>query len=186
MPVLSSSSQESLIQIARKALEEHVKHRKTFSCQPQDSALTEPGTCFVTLRKKGELRGCVGVLKVRRPLFEEVISMIRASASEDPRFAPVSSKELGEVEIEISVLSPLEQIQSLKEIEVGKHGILIDWKGRSGAFLPEVAVEMGWSAEEFVKACALEKAYLPEPVLSEALIYRFTTQKIKEKRKEAI
>ncbi len=108
--------------------------------------------------------------------------MTQAAAFEDPRFSPVSASELDQVEIEISILSPLEKIRSSDEIEVGRHGIFLEWGNRTGAFLPEVAAEMGWEAEEFVRRCAQEKAHLAEALWPEMTISRFTTEKIKEKR----
>lgn len=152
--------------------------------RPEDPDLSKPAGCFVTLRKKDELRGCVGVLKSDRPLYQEVIEMTQKAASEDFRFEPIRSVELDEMEIEISILSPLERVSSHREIEIGRHGIFLEWKQRTGAFLPEVATEMGWTAEEFVKSCAREKAHLPESVWPEVSLYRFTTEKIKEKEKK--
>ena len=159
-----------------------MKKGKLPGVQPEDPAFLEMRPCFITLkmRKDGKLRGCVGRLKTEKPLFEEVIQMTRAAASEDFRFPPLRAEELKAVEIEISALYPLERIHSSDEIEVGRHGVYLQWKDRNGAFLPEVAGEMGWTADEFVKACAREKAHLPEEAWPEVVLYRFTTEKIKE------
>ncbi len=167
------------MEMARRALEEVVKKGKPPVFNPSDAALLEPAPCFVTLYKKGELRGCVGILKAEKPLFEEVVRMTWAAASEDFRFQPIRPEELGEIEIEISVLSPLEKIASPHQIEVGRHGVYLRWKDKTGAFLPEVAVEQGWNAEEFFEACAREKAMIPKEAWPETALYRFTTQKIK-------
>ena len=186
MPALSLNSQEELMRISRETLESFVRQGEMPSFKPEDTALSEPVACFVTLKKRREgdnfpdLRGCVGVLKAQRPLFEEVMRMTQAAASQDFRFEQVRPQELQEIRIEISVLSPLERIHSQSEIEVGRHGVFLKWKDRSGAFLPEVAPQAGWTAEELVRACAQEKAFLPEEAWREAEIYRFTTQKIKE------
>lgn len=180
MPALSLNSQQHLLRIARNTLEQFVKTGKLFSEEPDDPTLWEQHACFVTLKKKEELRGCVGTLKGDQPLFEEVIRMTKAAASEDSRFPCLKPEELSEVKIEISVLSLLERIHSADEIEVSRHGIFLQWKHHSGAFLPEVAPQMGWTSEEFVKACGREKALLPEEAWPEVHLYRFTAEKIKE------
>lgn len=169
--------------MARETLEQFVRTGKAPSLKPDDPALRESRPCFVTLRRKGKLRGCVGRLIPHGLLFEEVIQMTCAAAAEDFRFQPVQPEELNEIKIEISVISPLEPIRTSSEVEVGRHGIYLQWKDRTGLFLPEVAQEMGWTAEEFVKACSREKAHLPEEALPEAVLYRFTTEKIKEEVK---
>lgn len=166
--------------MARQTLTKFVKTGNEPSLQTEDPQLREPRPCFVTLREEGKLRGCVGSLRAQRPLYEEVARMTRAAASEDFRFSSVQPEELGRIKIEISVLSPLERIGSPAEIEVGRHGIYLRWRDRSGAFLPEVAREMNWTAEEFVRSCALDKAQIPEDALPEAEFYRFTTEKILE------
>jgi len=180
MPVLSSTTKQALIQIARQTLEHFVKTGEVRSAKPEDPALCQPGACFVTLRIKGELRGCVGMLIPERSLYEEVVRMTKAACSEDFRFGPLRPEELRDVSIEISVVSPLEKVRSWSEIQAGRHGIYLRWKERSGAFLPEVAEQMKWSAEEFVKNCCQEKAHIPESVWPEIEFYRFTTEKIKE------
>lgn len=180
MPALSSTSKQALIQIARQALEHFVKTGEVRSSKPEDPALCQPGACFVTLRKKGELRGCVGMLARERSLYEEVVRMTKAACSEDFRFSPLRPEELGGVSIEISVVSSLKKVHSWNEIQVGRHGIYLRWRERSGAFLPEVAEQMKWSAEEFVKNCCREKARIPESAWPEIELYRFTTEKIKE------
>jgi AMMECR1 domain-containing protein len=88
--------------------------------------------------------------------------------------------ELGEVRIEVSVLSPLLPVSSWRDIEVGRHGIVVVGGGRNGVFLPEVATEMGWTAEEFVKACLTQKALIPESAWPETQLFRFTTEKMTE------
>lgn len=166
--------------MARTALEACTRQQPMPFIQTTDPDLLKPSGCFVTLRKRGRLRGCVGTLKSERPLFEEVARMTKTAAVQDFRFCPVESEELPHIEIEISILSPLERIHSWEEIEAGRHGIYLMWRNKSGAFLPEVATEMNWTAEELVKKCAYEKAGIPESAWSETELYRFTTEKISE------
>lgn len=180
MQALSLSSRDELIRIARQTVEHYVKTGESLNLQSSDPELQASLPCFVTLRKRGSLRGCVGEFETQFPLIQEVVRMTRAAASEDGRFPPVEAGELTEIAIEISILNPLERISSWREVEVGRHGILVEWKHRRGVFLPEVARDQGWTAEEFVKVCALEKAGLPEAVWPEITLYRFTTEKIKE------
>jgi AmmeMemoRadiSam system protein B/AmmeMemoRadiSam system protein A len=113
---------------------------------------------FVTINKRGRLRGCIGTFRQDKPLWQNVMEMAQSAAFNDPRFAPLSFDELNEIDIEISVLTPLKKIKSIDEIQLGKHGIYIKKGLRSGTFLPQVATETGWSLEEFLGHCAQDKA----------------------------
>ena len=113
---------------------------------------------FVSLHKQGRLRGCIGHFGEDVPLHEIVAEMARAAAFEDPRFMPVTRDELDDIDIEISVLTPMRRIESLDEFQLHKHGIYIKKGYRSGTFLPQVADEVNWTKEEFVGHCAQDKA----------------------------
>ena len=113
---------------------------------------------FVSLHKHGRLRGCIGHFGEDVPLHEIVAEMARAAAFEDPRFMPVTADELSDIDIEISVLTPMRRIQSLDEFELHRHGIYIRRGYRSGTYLPQVADEVNWTKEEFVSHCAQDKA----------------------------
>ena len=113
---------------------------------------------FVSLHKQGRLRGCIGHFGEDVPLHEIVAEMARAAAFEDPRFMPVTMDELEDIDIEISVLTPMRRIQSLDEFELHRHGIYIRRGYHSGTFLPQVADEVNWTKEEFVSHCAQDKA----------------------------
>jgi len=115
---------------------------------------------FVSLHKHGHLRGCIGHFGEDYPLHEIVAEMARAAAFEDPRFMPVTHDELNDLDIEISVLTPMRRIQSLDEFELHRHGIYIKKDYRSGTFLPQVADEVNWTKEEFVGHCSQDKAGL--------------------------
>ena len=115
---------------------------------------------FVSLHKHGRLRGCIGHFGEDYPLHEIVAEMARAAAFEDPRFMPVTKDELDDIDIEISVLTPMRRIQSLDEFELHRHGIYIKKGRRSGTFLPQVADEVNWTKEEFVGHCSQDKAGL--------------------------
>ena len=124
------------------------------------SSLKEKCGAFVSLHKHGRLRGCIGHFGEDVPLHEIVAEMARAAAFEDPRFMPVTRDELDDLDIEISVLTPMRRIQSLDELQLHKHGIYIKKGYRSGTFLPQVADEVNWTKEEFVGHCSQDKAGL--------------------------
>ena len=125
---------------------------------PDTHHLSEKCGAFVSLHKHGRLRGCIGHFGEDVPLHETVARMARAAAFEDPRFMPVTRDELADIDIEISVLTPMRRIQSLDEFELHRHGIYIRKGYRSGTFLPQVADEVNWTKEEFVSHCAQDKA----------------------------
>ena len=115
---------------------------------------------FVSLHKQGRLRGCIGHFGEDVPLYEIVAEMARAAAFQDPRFSPVTRDELNDLDIEISVLTPMRRIESLDEFELHRHGIYIRKGYRSGTYLPQVADEVNWTKEEFVSHCSQDKAGL--------------------------
>ena len=115
---------------------------------------------FVSLMKNGNLRGCIGHFGEDTPLHEMVHEMALAAAFEDPRFPSLRREELPDIEVEISVLTPMRRIHSLDELQLGRHGIYIRKGMRSGTFLPQVADQMGWTKEEFVGYCSQEKAHI--------------------------
>jgi AmmeMemoRadiSam system protein A len=129
---------------------------------------------FVSLHKNGRLRGCIGQFTARKPLYLIIQDMTLASATQDSRFQKVTTAELSEVMIEISVLSPMHKIASVDEIEMGKHGIYITKGNYSGTFLPQVAIETGWTKEEFLGHCAEDKAGLGWNGWKDADIYVYT------------
>jgi MEMO1 family protein len=159
---LTKEERTELRAIAKKAIETGLTSgasisRSTETVSPR---LKEPRGAFVTLYKKGELRGCIGQIVPRMPLGEAVAAMAQEAAFRDPRFTPVRSDELDDLKIEISVLTPLKKIDSADEIEVGKHGIVIVRNGSMGLLLPQVATEYNWDRSEFLDHCCL-KAGLP-------------------------
>ena len=159
---LRENEKKQLLQIARKSIENLLAGKDD---EPYDStkatlALQRHCGAFVTLHVDGKLRGCIGNLVGFHPLYKVVSNMARAAAFDDPRFRPVTAKEMGRIDIEISVLSPLRQIHSIDDLQLGRHGIYIRKGEHSGTFLPQVAEETGWSKEEFLGHCARDKAGL--------------------------
>ena len=115
---------------------------------------------FVTLKKEGRLRGCIGHIVGDKPLAETLVKMARAAAMEDPRFPPLARVELDQIEVEISILSPLEKVTDPTLIEPGRHGLLVRRHWSSGLLLPQVAVEWKWDRETFLSQTC-RKAGLP-------------------------
>ena len=130
----------------------------------------------MTLKRQGELRGCIGHLVPARPLYLTVQNVAISAAIADRRFTPVTREELQDIRIEISVLSPIEPIADVSQIEVGRHGLIIV-KGQSqGVLLPQVATEQNWDRNEFLRQICL-KAGLPEDAWQEgAQLYVFTAE----------
>lgn len=125
-----------------------------------DSSLRQKCGAFVSLHKHGQLRGCIGHFGEDHPLYAIVAEMARSAAFEDPRFIPLRREELDDIDIEISVLTPMRRIHSLDEFQLHRHGIYIRRGYRSGTFLPQVADEVNWTKEEFVGHCSQDKAGL--------------------------
>ncbi len=131
---------------------------------PESLVLREKRGAFVTLKKNGELRGCIGYIEAYKPLYQTIREMAIAAAFNDPRFPELEVQEWPEVEFELSILTPLREIDDPDIIEVGKHGLLIRNGSSSGLLLPQVAVEYGWSREEFLthtcqKACLADDCW---------------------------
>ena len=157
---LTSQEKALLHRIVRAAIEAHCRGEAQPHIEVTSSKLKESRGAFVTLHKKGELRGCIGHIVGDRPLAETVAEMAVAAAFQDPRFPPVKEDELKDLDIEISVMTPLRQISDVNEIEVGVHGIILQRDGRSGLLLPQVATEYGWDRTTFLEYTC-RKANLP-------------------------
>lgn len=180
MPDFTSNNSLLLLKLARQAIEHHLEVSGLLAVPKLPDELLTPRGCFVTLRKNGQLRGCIGTFSEAEPLAENVIRMAVAAAFKDPRFPPLQRKELGQIKIDLSVLGPLEKVASLDEIQIGRHGIHVQLGYKSGTFLPEVAVEQKWTVPEFVTYCAREKAGLDPKEIAKAEISRYTVTKISE------
>lgn len=172
---LSDDDKKMLLKIARTTLESRLSGKKDPAFQVQSKSLLEKRGVFVTLKKHGELRGCIGRLVADTPVYEAVSQMAIEAALHDPRFSPVDKKELQNLEIEISVLTPFEPVGALDEIEVGTHGLLIRKGFSSGLLLPQVPAEYGWDRKTFLEHTCL-KAGLPAGAYQEkeAQLYKFS------------
>lgn len=158
--MLNKNQKKRLLEIARSSIETYLRTGKKSEVSETDPVLGKEMGAFVTLHEHGELRGCIGNMVGRQPLYLTVRDMAVEAAVGDPRFPAVGLSELGGLEIEISVLSPLELIDDPAKIQMGKHGVLIKKGSRSGVFLPQVATETGWGREEFLSNLCSHKAGL--------------------------
>ena len=144
--------------------------------RPPTSDFRPPTTgAFVTIKRAGKLRGCLGTLECRGPLIEEVALCAARAACEDPRFPPVDASELATLAIEVSILGPLEHISphDRDAIVIGLHGLVVERGSRRGLLLPQVACEWGWGPEELLAHTCL-KAGLPRDAWQHgAMVYRF-------------
>ncbi len=180
MPDLSSNSKKSLLELARKAIGNYLETGDHLAFQTESPECNFKRGCFVTLKKNGALRGCVGTFDTQFPLSQNLIRMAIAAAFQDLRFSPIVKQELDQIRIEISVLGALEKARSLEEIEIGRHGIYVKLDSRVGTFLPEVAVEQKWTVPEFVTYCAKGKAGLDPDECARAEVYRYEVEKFSE------
>ncbi|NLA24272.1 MAG: AmmeMemoRadiSam system radical SAM enzyme [Bacteroidales bacterium] len=157
---LSNEDKKELLNIARSTLSQKLEKNKDYKPNSENYSKELKSECgvFVTLNKNNDLRGCIGRFNPDIPLYQLVGEMALASAFNDTRFQPLRKEELNDIEIEISVLTPMVKIKDIDEIELGKHGIYIKSGYRSGTFLPQVATQTGWTKEEFLGHCSRDKA----------------------------
>jgi hypothetical protein len=152
---LADSAKQALLDVARRAVVLAVERREILQDLPDDEALQQPGSAFVTLHRMGRLRGCVGQLASKEALVSVVAYCAMAAALDDPRFSPMTSPEIDGLAIEISVLSPLVDISS-EQVEPGKHGLMVSRGVKRGVLLPQVAQQFGWTAERFLEETCLK------------------------------
>ena len=191
MPSIDSNNQASLCEeeriLLRKLAHEAVKYGlQQGGYLPIDTAryprpLREPGASFITLKKNGELRGCIGSLEAHRPLVEDIVHNAYAAAFSDPRFSPVPEKELSQLEFHLSVLTPAEPMQFsseadlLRQIQPGIDGLVLEEDRQRGTFLPAVWESLP-DATQFLQHLKL-KAGLPADYWSDTLkVSRYTTE----------
>ncbi|MCM8775144.1 MAG: AmmeMemoRadiSam system protein B [Candidatus Omnitrophica bacterium] len=178
---LSMEQKKGLLQYVRSYLEAYYANSLTEPALEVDSkVLNERRGVFVTLKKGGMLRGCIGRITANEPVRDNLKQMALAAALSDPRFLPVTEKELKDLDITISILTPLSPVASYHDIRLGTDGIVVEYGGRSGVFLPEVATETGWDQKTFFRHCALDKAGLREGELEKAKIQVFQSEAFSE------
>jgi len=181
---LSAEERQALLRLARASLRQRLFEDESLDRQLEGTrltpALSEPRGSFVTLKQRTSggpetLRGCIGNLAAREPLFRGVIELAQKAAFEDPRFSPMTDEELPGVRIEISALTPFTSIASHDEIVIGRHGVDLRKHGAGAVFLPQVAEEYGWDRETLLRQLAL-KAGLGEHDWRDAELRIFEAQ----------
>lgn len=171
---LSASDKDTLLKLARASIQAHFKGESPPPLKDPSPVLCEPRGAFVSLHRQGRLRGCIGYLEAVKPLGQTVVEMAAAAAFHDPRFLPLGEEELADLEIEISVLSPMRLIKKIEEIQVGQHGIYIVQGLNRGLLLPQVATEYRWNRLTFLEQTCCKAGLPPDAWKEGTKIYVFT------------
>jgi len=171
--------QRALLTLARGAISAAVLRSRVTATPPEDDAFTRPLGVFVTLKQRGELRGCIGFPEAHVPLREAVTQAAVSAALRDPRFPPVAARELDSLRLEISVLSPL-AAAAPEEVVVGTHGLVIEHEQARGLLLPQVPVEWGWDRETFLRQICRKAGLPPDAWQRGARLFTFTAEVFSE------
>lgn len=178
---LTEDDQRLLLKIARHAVHSYLRGQTPHLPQVPPGVLTEPHGAFVSIHHGVDLRGCIGNVHPAGPLYRSVAECAIGAAVGDPRFMPLAIPELPGVEFEISVLSPLQRVGDIREIEVGKHGLLISKGNTRGLLLPQVATMYNWDRERFLQETC-RKAGLKNDDWKNATIESFAAVIFDEKK----
>lgn len=180
--MLAQADRRLLLEIAREALTAHVTGAGAPGEHLSDLLAREAGA-FVTLHCRGDLRGCIGHVEANEPLGRVIVRCAIAAGTSDPRFPPVTPGELSEIDVELSILGPLEPVARLDDIEIGRHGLVVELGWSRGLLLPQVATEWNWDREAFV-AETCRKAGLPRDAWKTgAKIWRFEAEVFGEEKR---
>ena len=185
---LTDSEREWLLRVARASIAAAVLGHS--SPEPDDPGgfASSPAGVFVTLHIAGELRGCIGQIGALEPLYRMVVQVARSAALRDPRFLPLSAEELNDVEIEISVLSPMAAVSAAeaeRAITIGRHGIMISHGARRGLLLPQVPLHYGWDVRQFLEQTCFKAGIAGDAWRTGATVQIFTAEIFAEKRRPA-
>ena len=158
---LSGEEKQALLRIARESIEAELRGEAPPAAEGQGTPDEKRGA-FVSLKKRGKLRGCIGMIEARKPLVQTVEEMAVAAAFQDPRFPPLRREELKDLRVEISVLTPLRRVADVGAIEIGTHGLYIRKGARAGLLLPQVATEWRWDRETFLRETCRKAGLAPD------------------------
>jgi AmmeMemoRadiSam system protein A len=180
---LTVQDQELLFRVARESIRAHLKGEAPQLYTSTSPILSQPRGVFVTLNRQGRLRGCIGYLEAVKPLLAAVQEMAVAAAFQDPRFSALKEEELADLEVEISVLSPMQPIKKVEDIQVGRHGLYLEKGVNRGLLLPQVASDYGWDRLTFLQQTCVKAGLPPEAWQDPATrIYVFTADILHEPR----
>lgn len=157
---LTKEEKKYLLQLARRSITNFLKNRRMLEEEVENPKLRQKQGAFVTLKVNGQLRGCIGYPLPYKPLYQTIIEMAVAAATEDYRFPPLTEDELQDLVVEISVLTLPRKVKKPEEVVVGQHGIIISKGFNRGLLLPQVPLEYGWNLETYLNHGCL-KAGLP-------------------------
>lgn len=183
--MLTEGQKDTLLKLARTTIAKYITEDIIPRFESKDPLFSEKRGAFVTIHNHGNLRGCIGMIEGNQPLFETIIEMAIEASRNDPRFLPVEPEELEDIDIEISVLTPKRRIKSIDEIELGRHGVIVKNGFSGGVYLPQVALETGWSKEQFMQSLCGSKAGLEPDAYKDPKteIYIFEAEVFGEKKK---
>jgi AmmeMemoRadiSam system protein A len=172
MSVADGVDRAALLKLARAALGAHLAGNPPPEFHAVEGA-TRPAGAFVTLRKHDQLRGCIGSLGTSEPLGAVITRCVVAAASSDPRFPPVAREELSSIQIELSILGPLDPVETIDEVVVGRHGLVVEQGWSRGLLLPQVATEWGWDRETFASHACVKAGLPPDAWRRGGALFRF-------------
>jgi len=173
---MKKQEQLCLLQLARGTIRAKISGQPLPGIEQPTPALQSHSGCFVTIKQQGQLRGCIGSFVAQQPLWQTVQEMAISAATRDPRFYPMKPGDLANFQLEISVLSPLQPIQSIEEIQVGTHGLYLIKGHNHGVLLPQVATEYGWDRETFLRHSCLKAGLSETAWKKECEIYIFSAE----------
>lgn len=181
--MFNTNQRKTLLKLARDTVVNYVTSSIITRFDDEAPVYSQKAGAFVTIHNNGTLRGCIGMIEGVKPLYETIITMAIEASTDDPRFEPVKPEELGEIDIEISVLYPKLKVKSIDNIELGRHGVIVRRGFNSGVFLPQVASETGWSKKEFMENLCSGKAGLEKDAYlkPDTEIYVFEAEVFREK-----
>jgi len=174
----TAKDKDELLKLARQAITDYVTRGTIIEKEVKNQKFKAEGASFVTIKKGGKLRGCIGHIQPVMPLYQSIIRNAVAACSSDPRFPPLKEGELEEIDIEISILSPLKPVKEIGEVQVGRHGLVIVQGMKRGVLLPQVATEFGWDRETFLEQLC-SKAGLLKDAWKDADLYTFSAEIIR-------
>lgn len=177
---LNESDQQTLLKIARDSVRVYLAGGAVRFPEISDGPLKDTRGVFVSIHKDGELRGCIGNIHPVEPLYRATSECAISAAVGDPRFMPLQIEELPEVHFEVSVLSPMQKVDNISEIAVGRDGLLISKRGARGLLLPQVAAAQQWDRERFLSETCRKAGLRPAEWKEDATIFRFSAQVFEE------
>lgn len=170
--LLTADERREVLAAARRAMTDAVEGRRVVE-PPEAGVLGRRAGAFVSLHRRGALRGCIGHIEHDLALAHVITRCAVAAATEDPRFPPVTADELPDLDVEVSVLAGLERVQNVADIEVGRHGLIVEHQGRKGLLLPQVATEQRWDRTTFLSHTCIKAGLPPDAWQHGAAILRF-------------